>query len=349
MKQYARMTLRLMAPACVTAVLLLAEAGAAGAAGRGVSAVATFTKGKVQVQAPGSQEWRDLRVGQFIFEGDTLRTGPLSRAGIAFTGGIENRLNANTTIRVQPPELAQHGEGSNVQMVLGKVWSRLLRKGAKFRVHTPISVCTVRGTEFETTVMPNGSTFVKVYEGVVEFSSEYGSRMLNKNTKSSCEPGGAPAAPAVMIGDDRDTWQNETSAGGSLRIEAGAVMAAGIVIDGVVTVYDAGGGIDGRYGENIHISSEGDALLFAPSVGGAWAAAFDGVPRDGVLSFRAMPARPLEGPVCLTAAATGRDAGLAVLQPAQSSVKKLRVQIVTEDGTEKELTLTFTPGSGAAE
>lgn len=348
MKLLASGSRRWRALAGVTAVLMLLGACAAGAADRALVAVATYTKGKVQIQKPESQDWRDLVVGQFIYEGDTLRTGPLSRAGITFAGGIENRINANTTIKIQPLDLSRRGDGSSVQIILGKVWSRILRKGAKFRVHTPISVCTVRGTEFETTVMPEGGTWVKVYEGVVEFSNEYGSRMLNKNTKSSCAPGAAPAVPEVMGGDDRDTWQNAVSAGGSLRIDAGAAIAAGSVIIGAVTVYDDAGRVDGRYGGTIRVSSEYDTLLFAPIGGGTWAAALEGVPRDGVLPFRVTPARSPQGPVHITAAASGRDAGLAVLQPAPSSAKILRVKIAMEDGTEKELTLTFTPGPGGS-
>ena len=195
----------------ISITLLLAAAAyipAQAAKSKPVSAVVAFVKGKLQVQPAGSKDWHALASGQFVNEGDTLKTGPASRASIVFAGGIETRLNSNSTFRIEEQGVDKASNASII-MSIGQVWTKILRKGTKFDVHTPVAVCSVRGTEYETDVNEHGDTDLKVFEGEVDFHNNYGHRYVKKDSKCSAHAGAAPGTPEPMGDKDKDNWHYE--------------------------------------------------------------------------------------------------------------------------------------------
>jgi len=324
------------------AVLFFALAAPVHAGDAAVSAVVTYAKGKVQVLPAGSKTWGNLKMGQFVYEGDTVRTGPASRAGITYTGGIENRLNANTTFKVMPEEQAGKGEGNKIEMLFGRIWTKILKKGTKFEIHTPVAVCSVRGTEYETDVENNGHTDVKVYEGVVQLSNEYGSKNVSKNSKCSVSAGSPPAEPTPMGGGEKENWQDEMNASGSLKLETDGALEAGKANDGTVTVLDKKGVTDEKYSKKLTLSSDNTSVNFSPAGSEAWAAKLEAVPSAGKLGFKVkFSGAPGAGSFNITVA--GEDLGASVLKISArtASEKKLKVKIKTDDGKEKELHLKF--------
>ena len=308
----------------------------------GVSAVVTFTKGKVSVLKPGTKTWEALKTGQFVYQGDTVRTGPASRAGITYTGGIENRLNANTTFKVEPEELANTGEGNKIQMLFGKVWTKILRKGTKFQIHTPVAVCSVRGTEYETDVSDNGHTDVKVYDGVVEFSNEFGSKNIDKNSKSSCDAGSPPADPQPMSSGDKDSWQDEMNTTGAIKLESAGDLTVGGAQDGTLTVLDKKGKTDDKYAKKITITSDNQAVSFSPAGAESWAGKLEAEPAAGIIAFRVkLTGAAGAAGVSVTAAGDGLGATMLSLNVKTVQVKNLKVKLKTGDGKDKELLLKF--------
>lgn len=328
----------------VSVALLFFMPIAANAAHKGVSAVVTYTKGKVQVMASGTKTWNNANMGQFIYEGDTVRTGPASRAGLTYTGAIETRLNANTTIKVEPAELANKGEGDKIQMLFGKVWTKILKKRTKFQIYTPVAVCSVRGTEYETDVEKDGRTDVKVYEGEVELFNNYGSKKVNKNSKSSVGAGSPPSDPVPLGGGEKETWQEEMNTKGSLKLDLGnKEVAAGRTLEATVTVLDKKGNKDEKYAKKITISSDNNDIAFALGGSDDWSSKQESVPAAGGLVFRIKALKDGSSGANISVSAEDLGVTMGKIDIKRVPVKNLKVKIKTADGKEKELLLKFKP------
>src|SRR5262245_25548008 len=63
-------------------------------------------EGKVEVAAKGTVAWQPARTNQVLRPGDLLRTGRNSRASVQWSGLSVLRVNALTSMEIQPPPKA---------------------------------------------------------------------------------------------------------------------------------------------------------------------------------------------------------------------------------------------------
>jgi hypothetical protein len=107
----------------------------------------THVEGRADVTAGGKTV--PAQLDGPVDNGDILRTKSGARAEVTFRDGNILRLAENTRIRITEYEPAE-GKGSRLDLFRGKVQNIVsgLARNARYEVHTPTSVCGVRGTDF---------------------------------------------------------------------------------------------------------------------------------------------------------------------------------------------------------
>jgi hypothetical protein len=161
----------------VLAVLLLAPAAAWSMASFDfpvVEPVVSFVEGDVTVKGAGGASWEGVQAGRLLASGDTVKTGPASKAEISCATG-KMRLYENTVIIV--PEVVDEGEKKDVRQVeldngtsLFKIKKRGIERG--FEVKTTNVIAGVKGTVFAVQHQRDRNvTRVAVYSGVVEVTN----------------------------------------------------------------------------------------------------------------------------------------------------------------------------------
>lgn len=186
----------MMAAAAFFVLSLAASAGE-------LSAIAVYTRGKVEIKRAGDSEFRRLKVNDMVYTGDTIKTAKRARASLVMKGGAEVRLNQNSEF-----EIESTGKVREVlKLSFGQLWSRMLHKMAKINVRTPSAVCAVRGTEAD--IEQRSLLTVKVYEGHVDVQNAAGMTALKAGQMSTVKgANSAPAAASEMGKGDAGDWQN---------------------------------------------------------------------------------------------------------------------------------------------
>lgn len=182
-----------------------------------VAAIVTSISGTLEVFPHGTEKWVKARKGMFLYEGDQLKTGANSRAGITFANGIELKINESSTFTIQ---ITEEREMKNaIDLLIGEIFSKIMIEGVKFEMHTPVAVAAVRGTEFNTNVRKSGLTTVLVYKGIVEVWNELGSVTLTEAKKTVVQPNQAPQPPQEVDLELEPKWEEEVEIKGSLKVE----------------------------------------------------------------------------------------------------------------------------------
>lgn len=136
-----------------------------------VAPVVSFVEGDVTVKGAGASGWESAETGRLLASGDTVKTGPKSKAEISCATG-KIRLYENTVIIV--PEVVDEGEKKDVRQVeldngtgLFKIKKRGVERG--FEVKTTNVIAGVKGTVFAVEHRREQNvTRVAVFSGVVE-------------------------------------------------------------------------------------------------------------------------------------------------------------------------------------
>jgi hypothetical protein len=166
-------------------------------------AVVDRVSGKVEVRIGGGP-WEPVGVGDVLPLNATISTG-FGASAVLNLGSSVLEVQQLTRLTIQ--ELADDGLSADVFVPVGRVRARVnatAGRQADFRVRTPLSTASVRGTDFET----NGWQ-VSVAEGVVEFANLLNEQQNVGPGQTSTLADGSPSDPAsdadknADIGDDR--------------------------------------------------------------------------------------------------------------------------------------------------
>lgn len=179
-------------------VLLPISAAASGP----VAGVAVSVQG-TPVSSSLSKGAKPIKVNSFIYEGDTVKTGPGECVGIAFVGGAELRIRPDSGF------LIENGGGrmtASVETKGGQAWARLIHGKAAMQVRTPLGAVAIRGAEAEVSFRER--LLVKVYQGMADVMNPYGKASLLAGQMARVEGADqAPKMPAVLRPDEIETWQ----------------------------------------------------------------------------------------------------------------------------------------------
>jgi hypothetical protein len=133
--------------------------------------VASVT-GNADIRAVKTAAWRPVKTGDILNKEETIKTKPRSRAKINLTDGSSILIYPNS--QVSFTDLKK--ETPSIKVLIGKIKAWVAKNAArnKFEVHTPVAVCSVRGTEFDVTVDEDGKTDIEVFEGLLGVRREDG-------------------------------------------------------------------------------------------------------------------------------------------------------------------------------
>jgi ferric-dicitrate binding protein FerR (iron transport regulator) len=309
------------------------------AAKRDVSGVISNIIGTVQIKRDGSQAWTNSKIGEFIYEGDSVKTLVRSRALVTFTNGVESRLHANTVFSVVPRELGKGGNNA-IKMSVGKLWNKVLRQKTKFDIHTPVATISVRGTEYEADVNENGETVCKCYDGEVEMGNEHGYVKIKKGTMSSAGQGEAPKDPVTMGDEDKSKWQDEIKTNSIKLTLKKQVALLNEEIEGSLAVSDSKGNTDKGYNKEIKLASDNQKCLFSKG-DGKWQAAVSVTPDKGEASFKVKSSG--YGMTSVSASGESLGSSMTSFEVKLPEKKSLRIKVKDAGGEVKEMLLKFKP------
>ncbi len=163
----------------------------------GEDVVVSNYEGKVMVNIAASQ-WQPVSVGMLLPENSRIKTYQKSKVILLFSDGSSITLSENTEIGIN--KLA---EIIGLQLESGKVKTKVkpLKLGQVFEIKTPVSVVSIRGTEF-ILWYENGVSGVIVIEGKVMFSDLLGREIeVNPYEQCQCSAEGIGAKNSVNPAD----------------------------------------------------------------------------------------------------------------------------------------------------
>ncbi|MDD4092872.1 MAG: FecR family protein, partial [Smithellaceae bacterium] len=117
----------------------------------------TNLDGRADLTAPG-QPAKALFIGDAVNVGDILRTKSASKLEVTWIDGSIARLSENSRLKVTEFTLGAQKRSTILSLFRGKVQNIVTgttklfgaKDGSRYEVHTPTSVCGVRGTTFFT-------------------------------------------------------------------------------------------------------------------------------------------------------------------------------------------------------
>jgi uncharacterized membrane protein YgcG len=181
-------------------------------------------KGSVQVQS-GAGAAADVKVGSKIFEGDTVISGPDSRAKIVMSDRNTININPETKMKIETyvNDTASGQKAVSLNLIEGKVRNNVEQTydGTKstFQIKTPTAVAGVRGTQFLATYNKvTQVTGVVTFKGAVTLASVNSAGkvvgnpvVITKGKSSETAPNKPAAAPAPVPKDTMKKMDGESS------------------------------------------------------------------------------------------------------------------------------------------
>jgi RNA polymerase sigma factor (sigma-70 family) len=141
------------------------------------SATLIQVEGIVEVLPDGSETWYFASNGTMVQPGDRIRTGASSQAMLESFEGSITKLDDQTEITIAQMN-ARRNKSCRVIVLhqwMGETHHRvepLPDRFSRFQIETSTAVAAVRGTEFTVAVDDNGTTQVRVLEGLVKVTAE---------------------------------------------------------------------------------------------------------------------------------------------------------------------------------
>jgi len=141
-------------------------------------AVVIKARGKVYLVKGNSKKGRPVKRGQRLLPGESILTKSKSFVIVKFidNGGIV-RIQSNSFCRFDG-KVAKRVLNKNVFLQVGTIFSKVFKNKGGFRLTTPTSVASVKGTAFWTKQNFKSSTYYFGEEGVVEISTSQGVALL---------------------------------------------------------------------------------------------------------------------------------------------------------------------------
>ncbi len=229
-----------------------------------VAGTLILVQGDVAVRRGGTEHWEKAQPEQKLHEGDTVSTGPDSRCAILCTDESQIKLNEKTMLilkNVAPSPRLKPGEikptapaeppASRYEVPQGEIWLRNKRERFRFELETPAVTATIRGTEINIQVRPDGATRVVLLEGSICLVNVYGEICLRPGEEGFVLPGQAPTKQMLVRPADAAQWSLYypgifsfrdlplTPQPGQTRAPAGPPAIAGLIQQGE-SAYDLG-------------------------------------------------------------------------------------------------------------
>ena len=157
-------------------------------------AIVLKAKGDAKVTVKKSGKTVKLKRGFRLESGDKIVTAKKSFAAIKFIDdGSLVRIRSKSSCTISGKK-EKNSLAKNIYVEFGTIFSKITRQKSRFRVSTPTSVASVKGTAFWTRQEFKGGTWYFGEEGVVEISNKVGSALLRAG-----ETGHVPSAQGKPV------------------------------------------------------------------------------------------------------------------------------------------------------
>ncbi|MFH0887400.1 MAG: FecR family protein [bacterium] len=168
----------------------------------------TITKiiGDPQIKRIAKADWSKATRGDFIYDGDQIKTGDNSRIEVVFLDGTALRLNRNSFFQAVATKRVEKGYSNTAKIESGEMWFYRQKIPGNFIIESPISVATIKGTEGDMQVASNGDTTLIIFDGRVEFGSDLGKIMVTDMQKAIASRIAAPKVETIET-EQLPTWQ----------------------------------------------------------------------------------------------------------------------------------------------
>ena len=201
-------------------------------------------EGKGEFREPQQIDWRPAKVNQSLFPSNLVRTGDQSKMAVMFPDRTQVRLAQNSVLQIK-----ELGEGKNQKTILnlnaGRSWMQSKTTPGGLSVQTPSAVASIRGTDWELVVEPDGRSTLTVFSGEAEFSNAEGSVAVAKNEQATAEKGRAPVKVQVINPRERIQWVSSITID-PRRYREMAGTEAQIALDAVTKLVEAGDTLGAR-------------------------------------------------------------------------------------------------------
>jgi hypothetical protein len=141
--------------------------------------VAIMIRARGQVQLKNRSA--SLKRGTRLTNGDKIVTGKKGSVALKFLDDASLvRIRPNSTCTINTEKSART-VAKNIFVEVGTIFSRVTKQKSAFRVSTPTSVASVKGTKFWTKQELKGATWYFGEEGVFEISNDAGSALVKED------------------------------------------------------------------------------------------------------------------------------------------------------------------------
>lgn len=142
-------------------------------------AIVFQTKGTAKIKKAESKKFESLKRGIHIDSGDMIKTGGDGSVALIFTDDKSLlRIRPNTETVIQG-ERKMTSISKRVNMEIGALWVNIKEGKGEFKVATPTSVASVKGTNFWVLVDKVGNTDVICLDGLIGLYNTISTRAVN--------------------------------------------------------------------------------------------------------------------------------------------------------------------------
>ncbi len=162
-------------------------------------------EGKGEYREAQQIDWRPAKVNQSLFPANLVRTGDASRMAVMFPDRTQVKLAQNSVLQIK--EVSSGKEAKTVlNLNAGRSWMQSKTTPGGLSVQTPSATASIRGTDWEIAVDPDGRSTLTVFSGAAEFSNELGTVSVAMNEQAVAEKGKAPVKVQILNPRERIQW-----------------------------------------------------------------------------------------------------------------------------------------------
>lgn len=170
--------------------------------------------GKGDTRESSSADWKPAVVKQRVQGGSLVRTQANSQMALLMVDRTQIRLNQNSQLQIKSVVESSQWAGNAVRLNSGRAWSQARPQVAQkdtaqrtaLTMETPSTTMSIRGTDWEVEVGPDGRTQLVVLSGLVTMANELGSIEVGHGEAAVAEKGKAPVKLILLNPASRVQW-----------------------------------------------------------------------------------------------------------------------------------------------
>ena len=167
-------------------------------------------EGKGEYRETQQLDWRPAKVNQQVFPSNLVRTGDLSKMALLFPDRTQIRLAQNSVLQIKEVSTGKD-QKTILNLNAGRSWMQSKTSPGGLTMQTPSALASIRGTDWEIVVEPDGRSTLTVFSGEAEFSNDQGRVLVGKNEQASAEQGRAPVKIQILNPRERIQWVSSRS------------------------------------------------------------------------------------------------------------------------------------------